>query len=179
MMASIADVSLALGRTPARVGQYIAEGRIPGARKVGKSWLIPDDWSLLESAPADPLALPLPAPHADLVYEDTSLDDWDTWVMRQKSPADARILAQAADLFWRAQERARLERMAQGLICQVSALQTMADDTMDAIESTMGPSLAAAWAGVDVGEPEIQTLMAHLRDDLVARWIAHGLDITS
>lgn len=177
-MVTVAVVAAALGVTPARVGQYIAAGRIP-ARKVGKSWVIPDDWRLLSRSevPAEPPPpeFDSPPPHPDgLVGAPTS---WDAWVSQQRSAADARLFAQAADIYWRAQERARLEQIAQGRVCDISVLQIMADDTLESIESVMGPSLVVAWAGASIGEREIVALMEHLREDLVARWRAHGIDV--
>ncbi len=37
------EAAAELGVTRARIRQFIAEGRLPGARKAGRDWLIPRD----------------------------------------------------------------------------------------------------------------------------------------
>ena len=40
---SIREISYKWGISERRVNQYVAQGRIPGAERFGRSWAIPDD----------------------------------------------------------------------------------------------------------------------------------------
>lgn len=40
---SIREASYKWGISERRVNQYVAQGRIPGAERFGRSWAIPDD----------------------------------------------------------------------------------------------------------------------------------------
>ena len=40
---SIRETSYKWGISERRVNQYVAQGRIPGAERFGRSWAIPDD----------------------------------------------------------------------------------------------------------------------------------------
>ncbi len=42
-------------KTPNSLADYAAQGKIPGATKVGRSWLIPENWvELMEKTPLHP-----------------------------------------------------------------------------------------------------------------------------
>ena len=47
---SIRETSCKWGISERRVNQYAAQGRIPGAERIGRSWAIPDD----AARPTDP-----------------------------------------------------------------------------------------------------------------------------
>ena len=47
---SIRETSYKWGISERRVNQYVAQGRIPGAERFGRSWAIPDD----AGKPTDP-----------------------------------------------------------------------------------------------------------------------------
>lgn len=51
----IPDLAAALGIHPVTARRYLAEGRIP-ARKLGKSWLVPEDSFQAMFSPARPVA---------------------------------------------------------------------------------------------------------------------------
>ena len=55
---SIRETSYKWGISERRVNQYVAQGRIPGAERFGRSWAIPDD----AGKPTDPRKQTLPIP---------------------------------------------------------------------------------------------------------------------
>lgn len=66
---SIRETSYKWGISERRVNQYVAQGRIPGAERFGRSWAIPDD----AVKPTDPRKQTPRYPAQTLKYNETFL----------------------------------------------------------------------------------------------------------
>ena len=175
-MATVGEITERLGVTRMTVIRWLREGRIQGAVKVGKSWQIPDDWELTEDTPRPRKRKAAPIPSAP-IDEAVHTEEFGEWAKAQVSVHAAKELAQAEDLYWRARERARKERLAEGELMEVGQVQAMVDGVFAAIDAVMGDSLAVSWQGRTVTREDVRQVMEQLRTDIRARWVDAGIDI--